>query len=128
MFVWDLTALFVSIWASYVVRLGVGEVLIAYSGQALVLSLVAVLLKAAALASLGVFRVYWGHMAQREYLLLFRASLLGSLLLAAAVLIAVLSAVLVEFPRSILAIDFVVATSLLFLGRKLLYRSSRMVS
>ena len=128
MLVWDLTAFFVSMWASYAVRLDVGEVLIAYSGQALVLSLVAVLLKAAALASLGVFRVYWGHMAQREYLLLLRASLLGSLLLAAAVLIAVLSAVLVGFPRSILAIDFVVATSLLFLGRKLFYRSSRMVS
>ena len=128
MLVWDLTAFFVSMWASYAVRLGVGEVLIAYSGQALVLSLVAVLIKTAALASLGGVRVSWGHMAQREYLLLFGASLLSSLVLAAAVLIAVLSAVLVEFPRSILAIDFVVATSLLFLGRKLLYRPSRMVS
>lgn len=122
-FVWDVTAFFASLWVAYGLRLGLGVELIAYSGQALALSLLAVLVKTATLAALGVFRVFWGHMAEREYLRLLAGSALGSALFGAVVFFAVLNPpYLVHFPRSVIAIDFLLATALLILGPKVLFR------
>ena len=127
--IWDAAAFFVSIWAASVWRLGPSELLVAYSGQALLLSLLAAVVKPAALASLGLYRVYWRHMARREYLKLVAGSLVASLLLSAAVAFLLLNSnVFQGFPRSVLSLDLLVATSLMLLGRKLLYRSGALLS
>lgn len=109
----DLVTIAASVWLSYAIRISFSYRLLNFTEQALLMSVLALIVKAFIFHLSGIYRIYWRHIGTREWIKLFLSATISSLLLSLLILSTInLLQLPISFPRSVLAIDWLVS----FLG------------
>ena len=119
----DLVISFGSVWLSYLLRLGSISFVLEFIPQIWVMSVSALILKPVVFKMLGIYRIYWKYIGLRELTKLAASSTLGSTAVAVVlvILISIQIGLPAAFPRSVVAIDWVISTSLFLLFRRVSY-------
>ena len=117
----DLVISFVSIWLSYLLRLGSISFVMQFSPQIWVMSVSALVLRPVVFKMLGIYRIYWKYVGLREWTKLVASSMIGSIAVVLVVLISIRLGMPSEFPRSVVALDWLISTSLFMFFRRVAY-------
>jgi len=110
----DLVLITSSVLASFALRLDLGPVFVAYMPHALVMIVVALVVKPVVFYVFGLYRRYWVYASTRELWLITLATATASLAVSVMIIGLILSGGLRGFPRSVLGIDLLL--SLLSIG------------
>lgn len=110
----DLFLIVTSVLASFALRLDLGPNFVAYIPHALVMIVVALVLKPVVYYVFGLYRRYWVYASTRELWLITLATASATLAVSIMIMALILTKGLVGFPRSVLGIDWLL--SLLSVG------------
>jgi FlaA1/EpsC-like NDP-sugar epimerase len=113
-FAGDLILIVTSVLTSFALRLDLGPVFVAYVPHALAMIVMALAIKPMVYHLFGLYRRYWAYASTRELWLITLATSSASLVLTILLMALILSGGLRGFPRSVLAIDWLL--SLLSVG------------
>jgi FlaA1/EpsC-like NDP-sugar epimerase len=108
-FAGDLILIITSVLTSFALRLDLGPVFVAYIPHALAMIVLALALKPIVYHFFGLYRRYWVYASTRELWLITLATSTASLVLTVLLMALILSGGLRGFPRSVLAIDWLLS-------------------
>ncbi len=117
----DLGISFGSVWLSYLLRLDSISFVLQFTPQIWVMSVSALILRPVVFKMLGIYRIYWKHVGLREWTKLVASSTLGSVAVVLITLISIHIFLPAAFPRSVVALDWLISTSLFMLFRLVAY-------
>ena len=105
----DLVLIVTSVLASFALRLDLGPVFVAYLPAASVMIALALLVKPVVYHVFGLYRRYWVYASIREMLTVVLATATASAIVTVCIMVTILLGGLRGFPRSVLAIDFLLS-------------------
>lgn len=115
---------FTAVWIASVIRFGVGPIFAAAMPLIWPAALIAAVIRPLALASMGVYSIFWRNVGPREIGRLVAGVAAGSVVMAVALWLLRGAALIPMFSRSLIAIDFFMSLILYGLFRRVVYLST----
>ena len=118
----DLVISFGSVWLSYLWRLESISLVLQFTPSLWVMSVSALILRPAIFKVFGIYRLNWKYIVLREFWKLVASSTLGSVAIVLVILFSIQIGLPAGFPRSVIAMDWLISTSLFLLFRRVAVR------